>query len=86
MKLYREPEPITIAFHHGTPRYVEWRGATYTVVRLAKRWMAEGRWWHEPYRRLYLELETDRGILEVFRDQNETAGWVVGWKLSRIHD
>lgn len=89
MKLYLEP--ITMTFRHGTPHYLEWRGQCYTVLKLMDRWTAEGSWWHEPYRRLYLLLETDRGIIEVFRAGTGTepgvaVGWAVGWKLSRIYD
>ena len=83
MKLYMEP--ITVTLRDEIPRCIEWRGSPYMVVSMIDEWVASGEWWGRAYQRYYLLLETDRGILEVFRSDPRNTG-ASEWHLSRMYD
>lgn len=43
------------------------------------KWVARSRWWNNDEKRVYLRLDTSRGIIEVYRVGRQ-------WYVSRIAD
>jgi len=66
----------------GTPLHFVWRGQTYRVQAVAKRWRVDDEWWREHVQREYFKLVTVAGLLViVFQDMH--AGT---WHLQRVYD
>ncbi len=68
------PLPLPIHVHTDsrlTPSMLEWGGWARRVVRVCETWIEQRRWWDNPIRRKYYQLETqDRIIFTVFQDDH----------------
>lgn len=60
-------EAITVDACSGVPRRFRWAGRTYHTRKLLDYWILQTRWWGREERRIYFRLETDRGVVEVYR-------------------
>ena len=72
-------EPIRVWTRNITPTLIKRGHSVYHVKRLMNYWVIQGKWWVNEERRLYMRLETDRGMMEIFCRENE-------WILSKIWD
>lgn len=59
--------PASVDVHNGVPRQIRWARRTYRVRRLLDYWILQSRWWSREEKRVYFRLETDRGVVEVYR-------------------
>ena len=59
--------PIDVDLQNGAPRRIRHDRRTYRVRRVLDFWVVQSRWWGLEEHRLYYRLETDRGIIEVYR-------------------
>ena len=58
---------IEVDLQNGAPRRIRYDRRTYRVRRVLDFWVVQSRWWGREEHRLYYRLETDRGIIEVYR-------------------
>lgn len=77
MRQYREP--ITVHVNRNRPVCFSWRNRHIRVDNILDRWVARSRWWSQDETRFYLQLDTSRGTIEVYR-----SGAL--WYLSRVVD
>lgn len=77
MKIYLEHIDVQPA--SGRPRRIQWRKQRYNVEEVIDFWISQTKWWSVEEKRIYLRLATDRGMMEVFR---QDASWI----LSRLAD
>lgn len=56
------------------PHRFRWEGRTYRIRRLLDYWILQTRWWGREEKRIYYRLETNRGIVEVYRAAELRAG------------
>ena len=60
-------EKIAVDARNRVPRRLRWENRTYRVRRLLDYWILQTRWWGREEKRIYFRLETNRGIVEVYR-------------------
>lgn len=60
-------ENIAVDARNRVPRRLRWDGRTYRVRRLLDYWILQTRWWGREEKRIYFRLETNRGVVEVYR-------------------
>ena len=71
--------PVSVEARKGVPCRIRWGRRTYTVRRLLDFWILQSRWWAAEEKRVYFRLETDRGVVEVFRaDDRERQARAAG--------
>lgn len=81
--LWPTDEPILVEYNKLLePQYFEWRGQSYWVQHIAKRWRLDDGWWQQHTWREYFKLTTKNGLLVIiFRDL------ITGqWYLQRLYD
>lgn len=61
--------PISVDVHKGVPRRIRWGRHVYRVRRLLDYWILQSRWWGREVKRVYFRLETDGGVMEVYREE-----------------
>lgn len=66
--------PISVEARKGVPRQIRWSRRTYTVRRLLDFWILQSRWWAREEKRVYFRLETDQGVMEVYRGKWDEDG------------
>ncbi len=66
--------PISVEARKGVPRRIRWGRRTYIVRRLLDFWILQSRWWAREEKRVYFRLETDQGVMEVYRGEGEDGG------------
>lgn len=77
------PFPIQVQVQaEGMPVRLSWGGRSYRVVSVYEHWRVHNRWWEQPVRRDYYQVETDhQTVFTVFRD--EQGRWFLdrqgGW-------
>lgn len=59
--------PIHVDAKNGMPRRIRWGRRTYLVRKLLNYWVVQSRWWGREERRVCYRLETDGGVMEVYR-------------------
>ena len=73
--------PIEVETQKGWPTRLTWEGRRLTVERPISYWVRESRWWMgRSEQRVYFRLQTDRGIVEIYRRQagsDHHAEWVL---------
>jgi hypothetical protein len=82
-RLWPEGELIAVVSDSSyTPQAFTWRGRTYGVQLIAKRWRLDVDWWQARVWREYFKLTTPTGLLVIiYRD------WLTGrWYLQRLYD
>lgn len=72
-------EPAEVLIHQRHLRQLRWRRKTFFVHAALETWVARSRWWDTDERRHYFRLQTNRGVLEVYRIGDQ-------WFVSRIAD
>lgn len=77
MRIYLEAIDVQTAT--GRPQRIIWRNRHYAVEQVVDFWVWQGRWWEAEERRVYMQLVTDGGTVEVFR-RNQS------WVMSRAYD
>jgi hypothetical protein len=60
-------EPITVDARNGVPLRFQWGRRTYPIRKLLDYWILQTRWWGCEERRIYFRLETDAGVVDVYR-------------------
>lgn len=63
--------PISVEARKGVPRRIRWGRRTYTVRRLLDFWILQSHWWAREEKRVYFRIETDQGVMEVYRGEGE---------------
>ncbi len=77
-------EKIEVELKKGWPMRIHWAGRSMTITRLIDCWVAQGRWWAKEEKRIYFQLGTRRGAVEIYRSgltESDEA-----WTLARIFD
>lgn len=59
--------PVSVDARKGVPRRIRWDRSVYSVRRLLDFWILQSRWWGREEKRVYFRLETDGGVVEVYR-------------------
>lgn len=59
--------PIQVETSKGWPVQLFWKDRTIRVHQPLDYWIRESRWWADAEKRVYFFLETDAGILEIYR-------------------
>jgi hypothetical protein len=77
-------EKVEVELKKGWPMRIHWDGRAVTVTRLIDCWVAQGRWWAREEKRIYFQLDTRRGAIEIYRSGLVTAD--EAWVLARIFD
>ncbi len=72
-------ESAQVITENRRPKIVIWGKRRFTVTRVVDFWIRQSRWWGKEEKRVYLLLNTDHGLIEVYR-RDET------WILSRLFD
>ena len=75
----RYHEPINVFLQRNRPLHFFWRRRHIHVITIQDYWLARSCWWHHDEARLYMRLDTSRGVLEIFRSQSS-------WFMSRVFD
>ena len=65
---------VSVDAHKGVPRRISRGKRIYTVRRVLDFWILQSRWWGYEEKRIYFRLETDGGVLEVYRAEASPAG------------
>lgn len=61
--------PISVEARKGIPRRLRWGRRVYDVRRLLDFWILQSRWWGREEKRVYFRLDTDGGVVEVYREE-----------------
>lgn len=67
--------PIAVEARKGVPRRIRWGRRIYTVRRLLDFWILQSRWWAREEKRVYFRIETDQGVMEVYRGEETQGTW-----------
>ena len=59
--------PVSVDARKGVPRRIHRGRRIYTVRRVVDFWILQSRWWGREEKRIYFRLETDGGVVEVYR-------------------
>jgi hypothetical protein len=78
MKIINDPITVLLRAGEETPRLVEWRGGTYSVLSLLDDWFVKTKWWAREVARHYMVLSTDQFVMEIYQQGRE-------WTLARIY-
>lgn len=60
-------ESITVDARNSVPYRFRWQGRTYRTRKLLDYWILQTRWWGREEKRIYFRLETNHGVMEVYR-------------------
>ena len=77
----RIEEPVEVEDRKGWPMVIRRRGRTYRVRKLVDLWVVQGRWWLEEEKRVYFRVLTDKGTMDVYRNQNNGK-----WVMAKLGD
>lgn len=87
MKQLRSAEPIEVALEGARIVALHWRSKAYAVREQGDEQHYRGGWYTAPgfagSKRVYLPLETNRGQIEVYREE-EAGG--TAWFITRMWD
>lgn len=72
-------EQIEVDIKRGWPMRIHRNNQTMTVTRLIDCWIAQGRWWAHEEKRVYFQLDTRKGAVEIYQSRSQ-------WTLARIFD
>lgn len=61
--------PISVEVRKGIPRRIRWGRRIYDVRQMLDFWILQSRWWGCEEKRVYFRLETDGGVMEVYREE-----------------
>jgi hypothetical protein len=69
---------IFVQCRKGWPAVIRAGRHTWPVQKVIDYWVIEGRWWAGPEKRIYFRVDTEGGVLEVYRGAGE---WVLTKRL-----
>lgn len=72
-------DPVQVEEQKGWPCRVHWGQNTLVVRRPVDFWIRQGRWWAGEERRVYFRLITARGVVEIYRSDDD-------WVLAKVAD
>lgn len=87
-------ESIAVEARNGVPCRFRWGRHTYRTRNLLDYWILQSRWWGREERRIYFRVETDRGVMDVYRAEGSQGSpepipsrdASCRWVLSKIMD
>lgn len=77
-------EQIDVELKKGWPMRVHWGSRILTITNLIDCWVAQGRWWAKEEKRIYFQLDTRKGAIEIYRSGLTEPDEV--WMLARLSD
>ena len=69
---------IDVDLQNGSPRGIRLGKRVYRVRRVLDSWVLQTRWWGREEKRVYFRLDTDRGVIEIYRSAEFTKAGVSG--------